>query len=114
MTFEEEARRVHLLYELLIEQIAVGRNTIAAELEKPKAEQDVFYMLGQVELNVAFEQAAMALENSGMIDDEALQCHECGELFVEHDDDDHGGDVPEATGDAPTHGVKPPKPSDLN
>lgn len=90
MTHDEEFERILTLYRLLVEEAASGHYTIRAELEKPKSEQDVHYMMGQSELNVALHNAAMALEESGLIDDDQLLCYECCEPIEAHDDD--GGD----------------------
>lgn len=100
----DEAARVHLLYELLVDQVVVGRNTIIDELDKPKADQDVHYLMAQVELNAGLEQAVVALVRCGLIDDEALLCMDCGAPVMGHDDDVGPGHL------APPK-LEPPKPN---
>ena len=112
MSYDEDAARTHLLYELLIEQLVIGRNTIQDELEKPKGEQDVFYLMGQVELSTAFAQAANVLEGSGLIDDEELRCRECGSPHAEHDVEEDGGKGEDTSNEA-SPDLKP-DPSKLN
>jgi hypothetical protein len=86
----EEAIRYRMMYQLLVEEVIVGQNTIEDELRKPAAERDIHYVMGQTELNVAFRNAAIALELSGLIDNDDLLCYGCGGPLIEHgDDDDH-------------------------
>jgi len=109
-------RRTHLLYELLITELIVGRNTIADELTKSKLDQDPYYLMGQASLNVALHSAASALEDSGLIDEDSMRCRDCGMRFVDHDEDTHNEDLPEIPGAATSpEGSAPTKPpSKLN
>lgn len=68
-TYEEGKSRVHRLYELLIEELGVGQSTLAAELEKEPGDRDARYMIGQERLNVALENAIIALAHSGAVDE---------------------------------------------
>lgn len=97
MTHEEELERIHLLYRLLVEELVMGHSSIEHELQQPKFEQDAYYMLGQAELNSAFSNAAIVLENSGLIADDEMLCHSCSGPMVEH-------------GDGPGDHVEPKKP----
>jgi hypothetical protein len=110
-------QRTCLLYDLLIAELVVGRNTIADELSKPKESQDAYYLMGQAALNVSLHNAATALEDAGLIDDDMVRCRDCGELFTDHDEHGHDGDEDFAPGEAPVAGgsapTKPPS-SKLN
>lgn len=67
-TYEEGKTRVHKLYDLLVEELSFGQNTLAAELEKDPVDRNASYMIGQERLNVALENAIIALAHSGAVD----------------------------------------------
>lgn len=71
-TYDEGKDRAHKLYDLLLEELEIGQNTLAAELEKEPADRDAHYMIGQERLNVALENAIIALAHSGAIDEEKV------------------------------------------
>lgn len=73
------------LYHGLVSNVIIGRETIEDELEKPKASQDAYLLMGLTELNVALDNAVTAIENSGLIDEEQLLCRDCGELLATHE-----------------------------
>lgn len=80
--------RTHAMYRLMLEELVIGQNSIADELQKPAGEQNVHYMMGQTEINVALQHAINVLENSGLIDETMLLCHCCAELITGHEDDE--------------------------
>lgn len=78
--------RVKVLYDMMVEEVVIGQVAVANELEKPAGEQDVGFIMGQVEINQALNHAVDVLENSGLIDEDDLLCRLCAAPCNEHDE----------------------------
>lgn len=104
-TYDEGKGRLLTIYEMLLEELLVARNTIQEEMSG-KSAPNTGYLMAQERMNVAFENAVRAIEECGIMDEADMRCHDCGELVVEHDDD---GAVDTDDGDG-----SPPPPHQLN
>ena len=90
----EEKRRIRALFTALAEEVVIGLDSIEDEMQKDAANRDVKYMVGVAELNVALRNALVALEQSGLLHDDAETIDEVTEFVndpVGFEDDDEDG-----------------------